>query len=101
MDSTQRSLMGRPRGFDADQALERALEVFWRQGYEGATLTALTEAMCITRTSMYAAYCNKEKLFRKPLERYTLAPASYGVRALETSTARAVSEHALHGTGHA
>jgi AcrR family transcriptional regulator len=97
MDSAQRSVMGRPRGFDADQALERALEVFWRQGYEGATLTDLTEAMGITRTSMYAAYGNKDELFRRALERYTLGPASYGVRALEEPTARAVAEHVLRG----
>jgi AcrR family transcriptional regulator len=89
--------MGRPRGFDADEALGRALEVFWRQGYEGASLTDLTEAMGITRTSMYAAYGNKEELFRRALERYTLGPASYGLRALEEPTARAVAEHVLLG----
>ena len=96
MDSAQRR-MGRPRGFDADQALERALEVFWRQGYEGATLTDLTNAMGITRTSMYAAFGNKEELFRRALERYTLGPAGYGVRALQEPTARAVAEQVLHG----
>jgi AcrR family transcriptional regulator len=89
--------MGRPRGFDADQALERAVEVFWRQGYEGATLTDLTRAMGITRTSMYAAFGNKEELFRRALERYTLGPAGYGARALQEPTARAVAEQVLHG----
>jgi AcrR family transcriptional regulator len=97
MDSTQRPVMGRPRAFDADQALERALEVFWRHGYEGATLTDLTAAMGITRTSMYAAFGNKEELFRKALERYGLGPAGYGVRALQEPTARAVAEHVLQG----
>jgi AcrR family transcriptional regulator len=97
MDGARRPVMGRPRGFDADQALERALEVFWRHGYEGATLTDLTEAMGIARTSMYAAYGNKEELFRRALERYTLGPASYGVRALEEPAARAVAEQVLHG----
>jgi AcrR family transcriptional regulator len=97
MDGKQRPVMGRPRGFDAELALERALEVFWRQGYEGATLTDLTDAMGITRTSMYAAFGNKQELFRKALERYTLGPASYGVRALEEPTARAVAEQVLHG----
>jgi AcrR family transcriptional regulator len=97
MDRAQRSGMGRPRGFDADEALERALQVFWRQGYEGATLTDLTNAMGITRTSMYAAYGNKEALFRKALERYTEGPASYVARALEEPTARAVAEYLLNG----
>jgi AcrR family transcriptional regulator len=97
MESTQRPVMGRPRGFDADEALERALQVFWRQGYEGATLTDLTNAMGITRTSMYAAYGNKQDLFRKALKRYTEGPASYVAKALEEPTARAVAEYVLNG----
>ncbi|TDT98255.1 TetR family transcriptional regulator [Streptomyces sp. 846.5] len=93
----QQTVMGRPRGFDADEALERALLVFWEQGYEGATLTDLTKAMGITRTSMYAAYGNKEELFRKALARYTQGPASYVFRALEEPTAKAVAQALLNG----
>ncbi len=89
--------MGRPRGFDAEQALERALLVFWEHGYEGATLTDLTKAMGITRTSMYAAYGNKEELFRKALARYTRGPAGYVAKALEQPTAEAVARALLDG----
>jgi AcrR family transcriptional regulator len=90
--------MGRPRGFDADEALERAVLVFWEQGYEGASLTDLTSAMGITRTSMYAAFGNKEELFRKALERYTEGPAAYAARALEEPTARGVATAFLTGS---
>jgi AcrR family transcriptional regulator len=90
--------LGRPRGFDTDEALERAMLVFWAQGYEGATLTDLTEAMGITRTSMYAAFGNKEQLFRAALQRYRSGPAAYLVAALEEPTARGVATAFLAGT---
>lgn len=62
--------VGRPRAFDVDRALDRALEVFWRRGYEGTSLTDLTDALEINRPSLYAAFGNKEELFKKALERY-------------------------------
>ncbi len=61
---------GRPRSFDVDKVLERAIHVFWEKGYEGASLADLTSAMGINRPSMYAAFGNKEALFRKALDRY-------------------------------
>lgn len=89
--------IGRPREFDTDKALDRALEVFWRRGYEGATLLELTEAMGINRPSMYAAFGNKEQLFRLCLDRYANGPASYIFQALERPTAREVVERLLRG----
>jgi AcrR family transcriptional regulator len=89
--------MGRARAFDADEALERAMTVFWSKGYEGASLSDLTEAMGINRPSLYAAYGNKQELFRKALERYGEGPSSYERKALAQPTAREVAEGLLRG----
>src|SRR5438067_5604399 len=90
--------VGRPRSFDIDKALDRALQVFWHKGYEGTTLSDLTQAMGINRPSLYAAFGNKEALFRKALDRYGEGPAAYVRAALEEPTARAVAERLLLGT---
>ncbi len=73
------------------------MRVFWQQGYEGSSLTDLTGAMGITKTSMYAAFGNKEQLFRKALQRYGDGPAGYMSPALEEPTARAAVEALLRG----
>jgi AcrR family transcriptional regulator len=86
---------GRPREFDTDKALDAALDVFWRKGYEGASLLDLTKAMRINRPSLYAAFGNKEQLFRRVIERYVEGPAACMLKALEEPTARAVAERLL------
>jgi AcrR family transcriptional regulator len=97
MNTVRQSTVGRPRGFDADQALDRAVEVFWRQGYEGASLSDLTAAMGINRTSMYAAFGNKRELFDKALARYAAIDMAYVRDALAAPTAREVVETFLDG----
>lgn len=92
---------GRPRGFDADAALDRAIEVFWRHGYEGASLSDLTQAMGINRTSMYAAYGNKDELFRRAVARYAEIDMAYAHTALAQSTAYAVIEAFLRSNADA
>ena len=89
--------MGRPRSFDIDRALDRALVVFWRKGYEGASLSDLTKAVGVNRPSLYAAFGDKEALFRKALDRYLKGPAAYTQEALREPTARAVVERLLLG----
>jgi AcrR family transcriptional regulator len=89
--------MGRPRSFDLDRALDRALQVFWRKGYEGTSLSDLTQAVGVNRPSLYAAFGDKEALFRKALDRYLDGPAAYTQEALKESTARAVIERLLRG----
>ncbi|HEV3340529.1 MAG TPA: TetR/AcrR family transcriptional regulator [Pirellulales bacterium] len=88
---------GRTRQFDLDEALDRALEVFWARGYEGATLPELTRAMGINRPSLYAAFGNKEQLFHKALERYQTGPMSFLAAALRKTSARAVVEAIFSG----
>jgi AcrR family transcriptional regulator len=61
---------GRPRSFDRDQALERAMHVFWRQGYEATSVSDLTHAMGINPPSLYAAFGDKGHLYLEALELY-------------------------------
>ncbi len=89
---------GRPRSFDKDRALDAALRVFWEKGYDGASLSDLTEAMGINRPSLYAAFGDKEALFRKVLERYESGPVAYMTEALCEPTARRAVELLLKGT---
>jgi AcrR family transcriptional regulator len=93
--------MGRPREFDVDKALEQALHIFWRQGYEGTSINDLTQAIGITKPSLYAAFGNKEDLFRKALDRYIDGPGGYVQTAMEKPTAREVVEHLLLGAADA
>src|SRR3979411_1845671 len=95
---TVKAQRGRPRAFDSDAALERAMHVFWAKGYEGASLSDLTKAMRINRPSLYAAFGNKETLFRKTLDRYSKGPTAFSHDALRAPTARAVVERLLRGT---
>src|ERR1700755_2416332 len=91
-------LRGPPREFDVDEALTAALRVFWSKGYEGASMTDLTDAMGITRPSLYAAFGNKEALFRKALDLYEREKLCYIGAALKPKTARAVAQHLLQGS---
>ena len=91
------STIGRPRAFDTEVALDRALEVFWRKGYQGASLSDLTGAMGINRPSLYAAFGNKEELFGKVLDRYAEGPTGYMAQALRAPTAREVARRFLRG----
>lgn len=88
---------GRPRQFDPDKALDAAMLLFWRHGYEGTSMSALTKAMGINTPSLYAAFGSKERLFRKALDRYVEKPASYLPKALQAPTAREAAERLFAG----
>ena len=82
---------GRPREFCVDDALAQALRVFWSKGYEGTSLNDLTEAMGITRPSLYAAFGNKDSLFRKALDLYEREKLAYVAHGAGISRPRAAS----------
>lgn len=88
---------GRPRTFDLDEAIEKAMVVFWSKGYENTSIPDLIDAIGINRPSLYAAFGNKENLFRLALDRYRQDPASYVNRALAKPTAFEVFESLLGG----
>lgn len=88
---------GRPRSFDRDAALRRAMEVFWRHGYEGTSLSQLTTAMGINAPSLYAAFGSKEALFREAVELYESTEGALALGALEAPTAREAVESMLRG----
>lgn len=69
-------IRGRPRGFEPDAALEAAMVVFWTQGYEGASVAALSQAMNMPRATLYQTYKDKEGLFLAALSHYAATRAA-------------------------
>jgi AcrR family transcriptional regulator len=88
---------GRPRSFCKEDALDRAMTVFWRNGYEGASLAHLTEAMGINSPSLYACFGSKEGLFKAVLERYDERRNTFMTQVIAAPTAAAVAETFLYG----
>ena len=77
---------GRPRAFDRDTVLERAMQVFWAVGYEGASIPLLADGMGISVQSLYAAFGSKEALFRDAIDFYSTTVGRDGARALEAES---------------
>ena len=90
---------GRPRAFDPDAALRKALDVFWERGYEGTSINDLVEAMGIASASIYAAFGSKAELFRRTMGLYAATRGEPPRRALrEQPTARGAIEAMLGAT---
>lgn len=90
--------MGRHREFDVDQALDAALSVFWRKGYEGASLEDLTRATGVARPGLYSAFGNKASLFLKALDRYDAQYMAFMSEALAEPRIRDVVRRILEGS---
>jgi len=89
--------VGRPRAFDVEKALDAAMEIFWRKGYEGASLVDLTTAMGISSPSLYAAFGSKHGLFRAVLDHYDRDRAGFLSEVLDAPTAREAASRFLLG----
>jgi len=89
--------MARPRDFEEAEVLDRAMEVFWRHGYEGASMAELTKAMGLNSPSIYAAFGSKRGLFDAVLNRYRERRAAYREYLLAGATAREVAQRLLFG----
>lgn len=89
---------GRPLAFNQEQALDRALQVFWTRGYEGTSMSELVDALGINKPSIYATFGNKEALFRKVLAKYIAGPAAFVSAVMNEPTARQVAEKFLTAT---
>jgi AcrR family transcriptional regulator len=93
--------VGRPREFDPDQVLETAMELFWEHGFDGVSISDLTDATGINRRSLYAEFGCKEELFRRAVQRYLAGPAGYIAVALRQPTAWEVARAMVHGAADA
>lgn len=83
---------GRPREFDRDRALEIAMHLFWRRGYEATSISDLTDAMGITPPALYGAFGDKKRLFLKSVDLYQQRVGSVARDALmnEPTAERAI-----------
>ena len=73
---------GRPRGFDRDDALNRAMRLFWERGYEVTSVSELTKAMGITPPTLYSFFGDKKRLFLEAVDHYQAGPGCFAAKAL-------------------
>lgn len=85
MKSVAKRPPGRPRSFDRDAVLDRAIPVFWAKGYDGASFRDLTAAMGISAPSLVAAFGDKRGLFEAAVARYAETIAAGPLTALEAA----------------
>lgn len=88
-------MAGRPREFDRDLALKRAMIVFWRRGYEGTSMSDLVETLGIASARIYAAFGSKEALFREAVALYEKGDGGFADRALDEADVRIAIERML------
>jgi AcrR family transcriptional regulator len=93
--------VGRPREFDPDAVEDAAMKLFWDRGFDGVSISDLTEATGVNRRGIYAEFGSKEGLFERVKQRYINGPGGYMAAALTRPTAREVAEAMVHGAADA
>jgi AcrR family transcriptional regulator len=96
MDKPKNKRRSGPRTFDRDHAVDVAMHLFWRHGFEGVSLTDLTSAIGIAPPSLYAAFGSKAGLYREALDRYTRMPNAFGDLDPTTSLSEAIENFLKH-----
>jgi AcrR family transcriptional regulator len=89
--------MARPKEFDAAEALASAVRLFWEKGYEGTSVSDLTDAMRITRPSLYGTFGNKEELFRRALQFYDAEYMGFVEKALAEPSVEVAVARLIYG----
>lgn len=95
MTTELKKARGRPRVFDKDEALEKAMKLFWTRGYDGTSMAEIIETLGINKPSLYAAFGNKEELFHKALLKYASGPVAFVNEVIKEPTSRKVAESFL------
>jgi AcrR family transcriptional regulator len=95
---TRNGRTGRPISFDKDAALEAAMLLFWKRGFEGTSMADLTQAMGLNPSSIYAAFGDKHALFSLAVKRYVDTRAQYATSALKEPTLEKVVRALFHNT---
>ncbi|MCG7872283.1 MAG: TetR/AcrR family transcriptional regulator [Candidatus Thiodiazotropha lotti] len=88
--------VGRKRSFDKSEALDKAMRLFWENGYSGTSVSDLTEQLGINKPSLYAAFGNKEQLFQSALERYMARYAAPLLEQLTTPDEKPLAQRVRH-----
>lgn len=89
MEPRTKNVGGRPRSFDRDAALDTAMRLFWRHGYEGVSFQQLTAALGLSAPSLYAAFGNKTALYREALDRYAAMRGASDLSFIDDQTSLA------------
>lgn len=93
--------VGRPRQFDPEMVEDIAMKLFWQRGFDGVSISDLTDATGVNRRSIYGEFGSKEGLFERAKRRYINGPGGYLATALTRATAREVAEAMVHGAADA